>query len=129
MPNDKPGDHALSDILVHGREVYGPEADDLIRGISEFSSKYELYEWWNAEIKGCTDPDEVGVDGVAAAVDGLEVHVAGDGIDARDLRVVGGDVDARREEVRVDEIEAPVIGDVHRATERERRLVHVDREQ
>ena len=39
--------------------VYGPEADDLIRGISEFSSKYELYEWWNAEIKGCTDPDEV----------------------------------------------------------------------
>ena len=60
MPNDKPGDHPLSDILIYGREVYGPETDDLIRGISEFSSKYELYQWWNAEIKGSTDRDEVG---------------------------------------------------------------------
>jgi hypothetical protein len=59
MPNDRPGDHPLSDILVFGREVYGPETDDLIRGISEFSSKYELYEWWNAEVKGTTDRDEV----------------------------------------------------------------------
>lgn len=59
MSHDKPGDHPLSDILIHGREVYGPEADDLIRGISEFSSKYELYEWWNTEINWSTDRDEV----------------------------------------------------------------------
>jgi hypothetical protein len=59
MPYDKPGDHPLTDILIHGREVYGPEADELIRGISEFSSKYELYEWWNAEINWSTDRDEV----------------------------------------------------------------------
>ena len=59
MSYERPGDHPLSDIIVHGREVYGPEADDLIRGISEFSSKYELYEWWNAEIKGTTDRDEI----------------------------------------------------------------------
>jgi hypothetical protein len=59
MASEKPGEHPLSDILVHGREVYGPEADDLIRGISEFSSRYELYEWWNREINGSTDRDEV----------------------------------------------------------------------
>ena len=59
MPNEKPGDHPLSDILVYGREVYGPEVDELIRGIKEFSSKYELYEWWNADIKGSTDREEV----------------------------------------------------------------------
>ena len=59
MPNGKPGDHPLTDILVHRREVYGPEVDDLIRGISEFSSKYELYEWWNKEINWSTDRDEV----------------------------------------------------------------------
>jgi len=59
MPNNKPGDHPLTDIIVHGREVYGPEADELIRGISEFSSKYELYEWWNKEMKGITDRHEV----------------------------------------------------------------------
>jgi hypothetical protein len=57
--SDRPGEHPLSDILIHGREVYGAEADELIRGISEFSSKYELYEWWNAEIKGTTDRDEI----------------------------------------------------------------------
>jgi hypothetical protein len=59
MPDSKPGDHPLTDILVYGREVYGPEADDLIRGISEFSSKYELHEWWNREINWSTDRDEV----------------------------------------------------------------------
>ena len=59
MPDSKPGDHPLTDILVYGREVYGAEADDLIRGISEFSSKYELYDWWNREINWSTDRDEV----------------------------------------------------------------------
>jgi hypothetical protein len=59
MASEKPGDHPLTDILVHGREVYGLEADDLIRGISEFSSRYELYEWWNREINWSTDRGEV----------------------------------------------------------------------
>ncbi len=59
MPHDKPGEHPLSDILVFGREVFGPDTDSLIRGISEFSSKYELYEWWNREIKEITDHDEI----------------------------------------------------------------------
>ena len=52
MPNGKPGDHPLNDILEHGIEIYGEEADELIRGISEFSSRHELYEWWKAEIDG-----------------------------------------------------------------------------
>ena len=84
MPNEKPGDHPLSDILVHGREVYGPETDELIRGISEFSSKYELYEWWNKEVKGTTDRDEVAqgpgsFSGTFSAVEyeRLEKHVIG----------------------------------------------------
>jgi len=59
MPSERPGDHPLSDIIVYGREVYGLEADELIRGIGEFSSKYELYEWWNAEVKGTTDHKEI----------------------------------------------------------------------
>jgi hypothetical protein len=57
MPNGKPGDHPLTDILVHNLETYGEEADDLIRGISEFSSGYELNEWWTREIGKCTDRD------------------------------------------------------------------------
>jgi hypothetical protein len=33
MPNGKPGDHPLSDILSHGLPTYGPEIDGLIREI------------------------------------------------------------------------------------------------
>ena len=33
MPNGKPGDHPLSDILSHGLPTYGPEIDRLIREI------------------------------------------------------------------------------------------------
>jgi hypothetical protein len=40
MPNEKPGDHPLTDILVHKLNVYGPEADDLIRKIAERDSLY-----------------------------------------------------------------------------------------
>jgi hypothetical protein len=59
MASGKPGDHPLTDILVHKIETYGVEADGLIRGISDFSSRHELYEWWNAEINGSTDRDLV----------------------------------------------------------------------
>ena len=33
MPNGKPGEHPLSDILSHGLPTYGPEIDGLIREI------------------------------------------------------------------------------------------------
>ena len=33
MPNGKPGDHPLTDIVVHGIRVFGPEIDDKIRRI------------------------------------------------------------------------------------------------
>ena len=50
MPNGKPGDHPLTDILVHKVKVYGEETDDLIRKIAELSSYRELDEWWQREI-------------------------------------------------------------------------------
>lgn len=59
MAGEKPGEHPLSDILIHGREVYGPDTDELMRGIAEFSSKYELYEWWNSEINWSKDSADV----------------------------------------------------------------------
>jgi len=55
MPNGKPGDHPLTDIFVHGLEVYGPEADDLIRKIGELSSETELDEWWAKTIGWSND--------------------------------------------------------------------------
>jgi hypothetical protein len=50
MPNGKPHDDPLLDILIHGLGTYGREADDLIRKISDLSSDRELREWWEAEI-------------------------------------------------------------------------------
>ena len=50
MPNGKPGDHPLTEILVHKVKVYGDEADDLIREIAELCSRRELDEWWQHEI-------------------------------------------------------------------------------
>ena len=48
--NGKPGDHPLTDILSYKLEVYGQEADELIRKIGELCSPRELDEWWDREI-------------------------------------------------------------------------------
>lgn len=50
MPNGKHGDHPLTDILFHKIEVYGKEADELIRKIEALSSHRELDEWWEKEV-------------------------------------------------------------------------------
>ena len=50
MVNGKPGDHRLTDILIHHREVYGEESDSLIKKIAGLSSRRELHEWWEKEI-------------------------------------------------------------------------------
>jgi hypothetical protein len=59
MPDGKPGDHPLTDILLFKIETYGPEADEAIRSVSELSSRRELYEWWNEAINWSTDRDLV----------------------------------------------------------------------
>jgi len=58
MPNGKPGDHPLTDILVHKLDVYGRETDDLIRKIADLCSRRELDEWWEREI-GWSQRDSV----------------------------------------------------------------------
>jgi hypothetical protein len=57
--NGKPGDHPVTDILVHKHAVYGREADELIRKIAALCSRRELDEWWEREIGWSKDPDLV----------------------------------------------------------------------
>jgi hypothetical protein len=59
VPNGRPGDHPLTDLLVHGREVYGREADDLIRKIAGLSVGRELDDWWEREIAPLDDRAEI----------------------------------------------------------------------
>jgi hypothetical protein len=47
MANGKPGDHPLTDILVHELEVFGPAPDALIREICELGGEAELESRFN----------------------------------------------------------------------------------
>ena len=55
--NGKQGDHPLTDIVEYELEVYGREADDLIRKIGVLCSQRELNEWWEREIGWSHDRD------------------------------------------------------------------------
>jgi hypothetical protein len=59
MPNGKPGDHPLTDVLTNNVEVYGREADELIRKISGLCSSRELDEWWEREVGWSQDKEMV----------------------------------------------------------------------
>ncbi len=50
MANGRPGDHPLTDILNHKIDIYGNEADSLIREIAKLCNPRELNEWWTKEI-------------------------------------------------------------------------------
>ena len=42
MANGRPGDHPLTDVLTHGREVFGPEVDGLIREVAALGGQAHL---------------------------------------------------------------------------------------
>jgi hypothetical protein len=44
MANGAPGDHPVNDILDHGRAVFSPEADALVRDIAGLVPRYRLWE-------------------------------------------------------------------------------------
>ncbi len=60
MPNGKPGDHPFTDIVVHGREVYSPQAAKLVREIAELANDIECREISDllyTEYNEFSDPD------------------------------------------------------------------------
>jgi hypothetical protein len=44
MPNGKPGDDPVSDILVHGLSVFSPEIDELVRRLARVVPRQRLWE-------------------------------------------------------------------------------------
>ena len=52
MPNGKPGDHPLTDILVHRHVVYGEGVEEVVRTVAAECSESEreflasLLFWW-----------------------------------------------------------------------------------
>jgi hypothetical protein len=60
MPNGKPGDHPYTDIVIHGRDVYSPRADNLIREIAALSDEKARRDLANrlfAEFNEYRNPD------------------------------------------------------------------------
>jgi hypothetical protein len=44
MPNGKPGDHPLTDILVHKRRVFSRQIDETIREIDQLGGRREILD-------------------------------------------------------------------------------------
>ena len=60
MPNGKPGDHPLTDILAHRLQVYSPAIDELIREIAVLSDergRRELGDMLFFEYSDFSNPD------------------------------------------------------------------------
>jgi hypothetical protein len=51
-----PGDHPLTDVINYDIEVYGKEADELLKKLEPLMSRRELWEWWEKEIGWECDP-------------------------------------------------------------------------
>ena len=43
MPNGKPRDHPVTDVVVYGMPVFSPEVDELIREIDTLGGRAELW--------------------------------------------------------------------------------------
>lgn len=60
MPNGKPGDHPVTDILIHNRNIYSSAARDLIREIvalADEKSRRELGDLLFTEYNEYQKPD------------------------------------------------------------------------
>ena len=53
-----PGDHPLSDVVHYDIEVYGEEADGLLKKLAPLMSERELREWWEKEIGWSCNPEQ-----------------------------------------------------------------------
>jgi len=57
MPNGKPGDHPLTDIIIHGLAVYSPKADALVREIVQLGGRKEIEDMLLTRYNTFLNPD------------------------------------------------------------------------
>ena len=46
MPNGKPGDHPITDLMIHHFSVYGEPLDTELRQLGELMSYHRLCDWF-----------------------------------------------------------------------------------
>jgi hypothetical protein len=76
MPNGRPGDHPLTDIVVHKIATFGAEIDDKVRRIQTDASP-GLESLFAALVLAwpLKDGDAVKVDGLSHVLDKLQAYV------------------------------------------------------
>jgi hypothetical protein len=68
MPNGKPGDHPLTDIVVHGRRVYSERADALVREIVALGGQERIGDLLIAEYNEYDRPNVSQLERVLAEI-------------------------------------------------------------
>jgi hypothetical protein len=46
MPNGKPGDHPITDLMIHHLSVYGEPLDTELKQLGELMSYHRLCDWF-----------------------------------------------------------------------------------
>lgn len=49
MPNGKPGDHPITDLMIHHLSVYGEPLDTKLRQLGELMSYDRLCDWFHEQ--------------------------------------------------------------------------------
>jgi hypothetical protein len=68
MPNGKPGDHPLTDVIIHGLPVYSPKADALVREIVRLGGRKEIEEMLLTRYNTFHNPDVAELERVLAEI-------------------------------------------------------------
>jgi len=66
--NGRPGDHPLTDILLHGRRVYSPAADALVREIADLGGGAEIGDMLLMRYNAASRPDVAELERVLTAI-------------------------------------------------------------
>jgi hypothetical protein len=60
MPNGRPGDHPITDLMIHQLSVYGEPLDTKLRQIGELMSYHRLCDWFEQGQYWTTPKEELG---------------------------------------------------------------------
>jgi hypothetical protein len=59
MPNGNPGDHPITDLMIHHLSVYGEPLDTKLRQLGELMSYHRLCDWFEQRKYWTTAKEEL----------------------------------------------------------------------
>ncbi len=68
MPNEKIGDHPFAHIVIHGRRVYSPRADALVREIARHGGRALIENMLLFEYNDLANPDIAKLEAVLTGI-------------------------------------------------------------